>query len=82
MRNQLRLAAGLLALAASGYGQGTQPVDQYYDCIRNNDARMLHALLNSKGVNFKDNHATTPLHYAAAYGSVEALRGSCPLGRM
>jgi ankyrin repeat protein len=49
-------------------------VDQYYECIRQNDLPMIHAMVNSKGVKFKDKHATTPLHYAAANGSVEALR--------
>jgi len=41
---------------------------------------MLHAMVNSKGVKFKDKHATTPLHYAAAYGSVEAFRAILSAG--
>ena len=43
MRNEFRVAAslltGLLALAVSGFGQGTDPADQYYECIRTNDLR-------------------------------------------
>ena len=78
MRTELRVAvpllAGLLALAASGFGQGTEPVDEYYASIRTNDLAMLNALVNRNGVKCKDKHATTPLHHAAAYGSVDALR--------
>ena len=78
MRTDFRVAAplltGLLALAASSFGQGTELADKYYEGIRTNDLAMLNALVNSQGPKCKDKHATTPLHYAAAYGSVEALR--------
>jgi ankyrin repeat protein len=78
MRTDFKVAAplltGLLALAVSAFGQGTELADKYYEGIRTNDLAMLNALVNSKGAKCKDKHATTPLHYAAAYGSVEALR--------
>src|SRR3954454_6221134 len=85
MRNELRLAvvallAGLLALTVTGFSQGPEAADQYYDSIRKNDMGMLNALVNTKGVKFKDKHATTPLHYAAAVGSVEALRAILSAG--
>ena len=64
-----------VAVPVSGFGQqGADPAEQYYDCIRLNEMRMLNAMVNTKGVKIKDKHAATPLHYAAAYGSLEALR--------
>ena len=64
-----------VAVPVSGFGQqGADPAEQYYDCIRLNEMRMLNAMVNTKGVKIKDKHAATPLHYAAAYGSLEAFR--------
>ena len=84
MRNKFKLAvialAGLGALTVSGFGQGPDPADQYYESIRRNDLPMIHAMVNSNGVKFKDKHATTPLHYAAAYGSLEAFRAILSAG--
>jgi ankyrin repeat protein len=68
------MLAALVALPVSGFGQGADPAEQYYDCIRLNDLRMVNAMVNTKGVKIKDKHAATPLHYAAAYGSLEAFR--------
>jgi ankyrin repeat protein len=84
MRTEFKVAAplltGFLALAVSGFGQGTELADQYYQSIRMNDLAMLNALANSKGVKCKDKHATTPLHYAAANGSTDALRAILSAG--
>ena len=64
-----------------GFGQqGADPAEQYYDCIRLNEMRMLNAMVNTKGVKIKDKHAATPLHYAAAYGSLEAFRAILSAG--
>ena len=70
-----------VAVPVSGFGQqGADPAEQYYDCIRLNEMRMLNAMVNTKGVKIKDKHAATPLHYAAAYGSLEALRAILSAG--
>ena len=56
MRKVTWLAAVALLLASvavpvSGFGQqGADPADQYYDCIRQNELRMLNAMVNTKGV--------------------------------
>jgi hypothetical protein len=70
MRNELRLAAtallaGLLALAVSGFGQGADPADQYYDCIRRNDMRMLNALVEQQR---REMQGQTRYHAAALRG--------------
>lgn len=79
MRNEFRLAAlalmaGLAAVAVAGFGEASDPGEGYYDCVRKNDLALLNALIDHTGVKWKDKRATTPLHYAAANGSVEALR--------
>jgi ankyrin repeat protein len=60
--------AQMILVAANG------PVDRYYQTIRNNDLAALQALVRAVGANQKDKRGTTSLHYAAAYGSVEAMR--------
>ena len=56
MRNKFKLSvvalAGLGALTVSGFGQGPDLSDQYYDSIRRNDLPMIHAMANSNGVKF------------------------------
>src|SRR5579864_7753098 len=48
--------------------------DRYYQAVRNNDVPALRTLLKTAGVNAKDQRGTTPLMYAAAYGSLEAMK--------
>ena len=70
------LVLASVAVPVAGFGQqGADAAEQYYDRIRSaNEMRMLTAMVNTKGVKIKDKHAATPLHYAAAYGSLEAFR--------
>ncbi|HJZ96288.1 MAG TPA: ankyrin repeat domain-containing protein, partial [Candidatus Solibacter sp.] len=63
------LVAGLAAVACAQDG-----VERYYQAIRNNNAAELQELVKSANVNEKDKRGTTPLHYAAAYGSAESVR--------
>ena len=48
--------------------------DRFYEAIRNNDLASLRALLKTTGVNLKDQRESTPLMYAAAHGSLEAMK--------
>ncbi len=50
------------------------PSDGFYQAIRNNDLPTLRTLVKSSGVNVKGRHESTPLMYAAAYGSLDALK--------
>src|SRR5260370_17241428 len=61
--------AGVFAVSAE-----TQS-DEFYSAIRANDLPKLGAMLKQgASVNLKDNHDVTPLMYAAAAGSVEAMK--------
>ena len=64
------LAAGLNA--TSGWGQETS--DRLYEAIRSDNQAALGALTSSE-VNQRDKRGGTPVHYAAALGGAETLRG-------
>ena len=70
----LVLSAGLAAVAAVA----GEPADRFYRAIRDNDVNAVEALAKSGaksgGINEKDKRGTTPVMYAAAFGSVESLR--------
>src|SRR5574340_1210485 len=48
--------------------------EKFYQAIRNNDLSSLRSLLKGADVNTRDTHETTPLMYAAAYGSLDAMK--------
>src|SRR5579862_5408423 len=48
--------------------------DRFYDAIRNDNTVELQKLIHSSGANAKDRRGTTPLMYAAATGSLEAMK--------
>lgn len=48
--------------------------DRFYQTIRNNDLAALQSLVKTADVNAKDQHESTPLMYAAAYGSIGAMK--------
>ena len=78
MLNQFRCAALLAALATTAFAQDA--AERYYNAIRANDLPALNALLKSRGPNTRDSRGTTPLMYAAAGGSVDALRALIAAG--
>jgi ankyrin repeat protein len=67
------LVAGFAALACA-QETGERHGERYYQAIRTNNATQLQELVKSANTNEKDKRGTTPLHYAAAYGSVESVR--------
>src|SRR5258708_54720 len=62
----------VLAFVASAFAQ--DPSDRFYQAIRNDDLSTLRALLKTSDANLKDQKETTPLMYAAAFGSVDAMK--------
>ena len=47
--------------------------NHFYQAIRNNDLAVLRVLLKTADVNTKDKRGSTPLMYAAAIGSIDAM---------
>lgn len=55
--------------------------DEFYHAIRANDLPQLRALISNKAnINIKDRHGATPLMYAAAVGSVAAVKALLAAG--
>jgi len=50
------------------------PSDRFYQAIRNNDLTALDSLIKSSDVNTKDERGSTPLMYAAAFGSLNEMQ--------
>src|SRR5205085_210069 len=72
-RNIFSFAISLSILGSFAIvGQDTS--DRYYQAIRNNDSSSLRALVKTADVNTPDKHGTTPLMYAAAFGSLDAMK--------
>jgi len=63
----------LLALAVAVLTAGSSS-DEYYKAIRANDLARLKSLMAGGDVNVKDRHGATPLMYAAAVGSPDAVK--------
>jgi ankyrin repeat protein len=73
MRRNLPSIACLLSLAATTVA-AQEPSDRFYQAIRNNDLASLRTLVKTSDVNTKDQRESTPLMYAAAYGSLDAMK--------
>jgi len=69
----LRTASLLVVLGATGARAG-EPSDRFYQAVRNNDIASLRTLLKTSDVNLRDKRGTTPLMYAAAFGSLDAMK--------
>src|SRR5450432_2063199 len=63
----------LLAVAALVAG-AEDPSGRFYQAVRNDDIASLRTLVKTSGVNLRDNRGTTPLMYAAAFGSLNAMQ--------
>src|SRR5579871_4113587 len=71
-KNISRVACLCLLGAVTGVAQ--EASDRFYRAIRNDDLTALHNLLKNSDVNTKDQRESTPLMYAAAYGSLDAMK--------
>jgi ankyrin repeat protein len=68
-------SGGVLLFALGALTAAAQDAsDHYYQAIRNNDMQTLRGLLKTAEVNTKDPRGSTTLMYAAAYGSLDAMK--------
>jgi len=63
----------ILAFVLSTSGQPPQ-ADAFYQAIRNNDLSVLRDLIKARGANVRDETEQTPLMFAVAFGSSDAVR--------
>jgi ankyrin repeat protein len=73
MRRNLTSSVCLLVLGAV-VAVAEQPSDSFYLAVRNNDLAALRSLVKTADVNTKDQRESTPLMFAAAYGSLDAMQ--------
>src|SRR6266851_6233362 len=69
----------LCALAVTALAAGASS-DDFYKAIRANDLPQLKTLISKGDVSVRDRHGTTPLMYAAAVGSVDAVKALLAVG--
>jgi ankyrin repeat protein len=70
MRFTIGSAVLLMAITAHAQETGTP----FYQAIHGNDLGAVRALVQKSGVDAKDSRGTTPLMYAAAVGSLDAMK--------
>src|SRR5206468_720220 len=70
------LSALILLATSSAYLGAEQPdaSNRFYQAVRNNDLASLRSLIKSADVNSKDERGSTPLMFAAAFGSVDGMK--------
>jgi ankyrin repeat protein len=73
MRRNLAAVAGLLVWGTLT-AAAQESSDRFYLAIRNNDLASLRSLVKTSDANIKDQRESTPLMYAAAYGSLDAMK--------
>lgn len=65
----------LLPLVLSGCALTAQdPGERFYQAIRSGDLATLRTLINEHGASVKDSRGETPLMFAGAFGSLEAMK--------
>src|SRR5579863_5081649 len=73
MRKRLICIVGVVMLRFTAVA-AEDASDRFYQAIRNDDLSTLRGLVNALTVNSRDQRESTPLMYAAAYGSVDAMK--------
>jgi ankyrin repeat protein len=67
-------AVALLGLSVSpAFAQSPEAMNKWYESIRSNNITVMRGLIKSGGVNARDDRGSTPLTWAAAFGSPESV---------
>ncbi|HTS48751.1 MAG TPA: ankyrin repeat domain-containing protein [Bryobacteraceae bacterium] len=76
-----KIAVYIIVLSAClGAAVAQTPSERFYQAIRNNDAPALAGLVKNSGVNTRDERGSTPLMYAAAFGSLDSMKALVAAG--
>ena len=75
-----RTRGWLLFALLTGAAAAQESSDRFYQAIRSNDIRSLQGMLTTADLNTKDQRGSTPLMYAAAYGSLDAMQALISAG--
>jgi len=78
MRKLLGFCVLLTLGLSTALAQSTS--ERFYQAIRNNDTAALATLVKGSDVNTKDERGSTPLMYAAAFGSLDAMKALVAAG--
>ncbi len=73
MRKRLIFIVGLVSVGHTTVA-AEDASERFYQAIRNDELSTLRGLVKASTVNSKDQRESTPLMYAAAYGSVDAMK--------
>lgn len=73
MRKRLICIVGVVSFGFAAVA-AEDASDRFYQAIRNDDLSTLRGLVKASTVNSKDQRESTPLMYAAAYGSIDAMK--------
>lgn len=74
MKARLTTAVSCLILSGLVTAAAQDASDRFYQATRDNNLTSLAGLLKTEDVNTKDKRGSTPLMYAAAYGSVDSMQ--------
>jgi uncharacterized protein len=71
LRLAITLTLALALMATAAFAQNVS--ERFYQSVRNDDLATLRLLVKDNGANIKDARGQTPLMFAAAFGSLEAM---------
>ena len=72
VRIPINFALALVLVGTAAFAQTIS--ERFYQSVRNDDLATLRVLVKENGANVKDARGQTPLMFAAAYGSLEAMK--------